>query len=135
MSNLPVPASDGGSVPAILDRAGPGARFAAEEFFTAQLGNPHTQGDRREFHPRARARDGQPAACPGWTWFSVLDDPRLDRGVEVARIRAPIHPSTQPAMPPGPPARAASSAVVASPLLAFDDARRAGLRPHLAHPI
>ena len=43
MSNLPVPADGGGSVPAILDRAGPGARFAADEFFRAQLGNPHTR--------------------------------------------------------------------------------------------
>ena len=44
MSNLPVPAGDGGGpLPAILDRAGPGARFAADEFFRAQLGNPHTR--------------------------------------------------------------------------------------------
>ena len=35
MSNLPVPAVGDGSVPAILDRAGPGARFAADEFFRA----------------------------------------------------------------------------------------------------
>ena len=41
VSNLPVPADGDGSVPAILDRAGPGARFAADEFFRAQLGNPH----------------------------------------------------------------------------------------------
>ena len=43
MSNLPVPAVDDSPVPAILDRAGPGARFAADEFFRAQLGNPHTR--------------------------------------------------------------------------------------------
>ena len=43
MSNLPVPAAGDGPLPAILDRAGPGARFAADEFFRAQLGNPHTR--------------------------------------------------------------------------------------------
>ena len=30
-------------LPAVLDRAGPRARFAAEEFFGAQLRNPHTR--------------------------------------------------------------------------------------------
>ena len=38
-----MPAADGGPLPAILDRAGPGARLAADEFFRAQLGNPHTR--------------------------------------------------------------------------------------------
>ena len=56
-----------GSLPAILDRAGPGARLAADEFFRAQLGNPHTW-----------------AACSRWVlrflaWCEARD-------VELARI-------------------------------------------------
>ena len=43
MSNLPVPGNGGPDLPSVLRRAGPAARFAAEEFFTAHLRNPHTR--------------------------------------------------------------------------------------------
>ena len=43
MTNLPARLDPTTTLPAILDRAGPGARFAADEFFTAQLSNPHTR--------------------------------------------------------------------------------------------
>ena len=43
MPNLPARLDPTTTLPAILDQAGPGARFAADEFFTAQLSNPHTR--------------------------------------------------------------------------------------------
>jgi len=43
MTNLPVPVSTQDELPAIPDRAGPAARFAAQEFFSTRLANPHTR--------------------------------------------------------------------------------------------
>ena len=40
--NIPA-ASDGQSLPALVEHAGPAARFAWDEFFYAEHHNPHTQ--------------------------------------------------------------------------------------------
>ena len=64
-------------LPAILDRAGPGARFAAEEFFTAQLSNPHNPPG---LHPLGAALPGlvrgrrcrRQAAHRGATWDRTI---------------------------------------------------------------
>ena len=45
MSKLPIPVSADPdlALPAVLARAGPVARFATDEFFSARIGNPHTR--------------------------------------------------------------------------------------------
>ena len=40
---LPRPSGPSSSVPAVLERAGARALFAADEFFAARISNPHTR--------------------------------------------------------------------------------------------